>query len=102
MRLNLGLTEGDLATATGASTRTVRRWLAEDVEDPQARYAERIDDLRAIINELEDSLTPKGIRQWLNARNRSLAGARPIDSLSRGDFDQAHRAAQAFAEGYYV
>jgi transcriptional regulator with XRE-family HTH domain len=102
LRLDLGLTESDLASATGASTRTVRRWLADDVDQPQARYAQRIDDLRAVIEVLEDSLTPKGIRQWLHARNRLLAGARPIDSLSKGNFDAVHKAADAFAQGYYV
>lgn len=102
LRLDLGLTEADLATATGATTRTVRRWLAEDVEDPQARYAQRIDDLRAIVDILEDSLTRKGTRQWLHARNRYLLDARPIESIGEGDFDQVQKAAQAFAEGYYV
>jgi predicted Abi (CAAX) family protease len=98
----MGLTEADLAAATGATTRTVRRWLAEDVEEPQARYAERLDDLRAIVEQLEDSLTPKGIRQWLNARNRYLSGSRPIENIRRGEFAEAQRAAKAFGDGYYV
>jgi predicted transcriptional regulator len=100
--LDLGFTEADIATATGATTRTVRRWLAEDVEDLQARYAQRIDDLRAVVDELEESLTAKGVRRWLHARNRALAGARPIECIARGDFESVQKAADAFAEGYYV
>lgn len=102
LRLDLGLTEADVATATGATTRTVRRWLAEDVDEPQARFAARIDDLRVVVDELSDSLTAKGIRRWLHARNRSLAGARPLDSIGGGDFERVHAAARAFSEGYYV
>jgi hypothetical protein len=102
LRLDLGLTEADLAAATGATTRTVRRWLAEDVEDPQTRYADRLDDLRTVIEHLEDSLTPNGIRRWLRARNRHLKGSRPLEGIRKGEFDQVQQAAQAIAEAYYV
>ena len=101
LRCEIGLTEADLALATGTDGRTARRWLAGDVS-PQRRNRERIDDLRTIIEELEDSLTPKGIRQWLCARNRSLDGERPIERLSRRDFNAVYKAARAFAEGYYI
>jgi transcriptional regulator with XRE-family HTH domain len=101
IRREIGLTEADLALATGTDARTARRWLAGEVS-PQRRNKERIDDLRAIVEELEDSLTPKGIRQWLRARNRVLDGERPIERLGRRDFDAVYKAAQAFAEGYYI
>ena len=76
--------------------------IAARATQPQARYARQIDDLKAIVDELHDSLTPKGIRQWLRARNRYLGGARPIDLLREGHFDRVNHAAQAFTEGYYV
>src|SRR3954452_20619538 len=47
LRREMGLTEGDLAAITGAADRTVRRWLAGTT--PQARHAERLDDLHAIV-----------------------------------------------------
>jgi hypothetical protein len=103
LRLDLELTEADLATATGATTRTVRRWLAEDVEDPQARYADRLDDLRMVIEHLDGfGLPQEGIRNWLRWRNVCLGGSRPLEDIGKGEFDQVQRAAQAFAEGYYV
>ena len=40
LRREVGLTEVDLADGTGASTRTVRRWIAST--RPQPRYAKRI------------------------------------------------------------
>jgi hypothetical protein len=103
LRSDVGLTETDLADATGASTRTVRRWTnsGEDLQrDPN--YAQQIDDLHAVVVELRDSLTAKGIRQWLRSRNRYLKGARPIDLLREGRFDAVYEAAIAFRDGAYL
>jgi transcriptional regulator with XRE-family HTH domain len=100
LRREMGLTEKDLAAATGAADRTVRRWLAGTT--PQHRHAEHLDDLNMIVEELADSLTAKGVRQWLHGRNRLLDGDRPIDRLNKGDIEAVYKAAQAFSRGYYV
>jgi hypothetical protein len=52
--------------------------------------------------ELADTLTAKGIEQWLHAHNRYLKGERPIDVLARGDGKFAYEAAIAFSEGIYL
>lgn len=101
LRREMGLTERDLATVTGASERTVRRWL-NGAATPQQRYAAPLDDLKTVVEELSDSLTAKGVKQWLHGRNRHLDGARPIECLASGEFDAVHKAAQAFSRGYYV
>ncbi|HWV86177.1 MAG TPA: helix-turn-helix transcriptional regulator [Capillimicrobium sp.] len=101
LRRHAGLTETDLADGTGASPRTVRRW-AHARTTPQARYQPRIDDLRAIVEILEDTLTAKGIQQWLRSRNRYLGGQRPIDALRAGHFDKVQEAANAFSDGTYL
>jgi hypothetical protein len=62
----------------------------------------RHDDLKTIVEELSDSLTAKGVRQWLHGRNRLLDGDCPIDRLHAGDFEAVYKAAQAFGRGYYV
>jgi transcriptional regulator with XRE-family HTH domain len=100
LRREMGLTEKDLAAATGAADRTVRRWLAGTT--PQHRHAEHLDDLNTVVEELADSLTAKGVRQWLHGRNRLLDGDRPIERLNKGDFQAVYNAAQAFSRGYYV
>lgn len=102
LRRQAGLTEVDLADGTGASPRTVRRWTQERGTQPQARYQRHIDDLRAVVELLDDSLTAKGMRQWLRSRNRYLGGQRPIDLLREDHYDRVQEAAQAFREGYYV
>ena len=95
------LTETDLVDGTGASERTVRRW-AHAETDPQNRYQRQIDDLRTIVVALEPTLTSRGIRQWLRARNRYLHDQRPIDVLRAGRFDDVHEAAIAFRDGTYL
>src|SRR5215207_178231 len=101
LRTTTGLTETDLVDGTGASERTVRRW-AHAKSEPQARYQRQIDDLRTIVNALEPTLTSRGIRQWLRARNRYLGDQRPIDLLRGGRFEQVHEAASAFNDGAYL
>lgn len=104
LRGDIGMTEGELADATGATTRTVRRWTKVDEADLQRgpNYAKEIDDLYAVVSELCESLTGKGIRQWLKARNRYLKGERPIDLLRKGQFQEVYDAAVAFRDGVYL
>jgi IS5 family transposase len=51
---------------------------------------------------LSDSLTPRGVGQWLHAKNRLLGGHRAIDLLADGNVDEVRLAARAFIEGAYV
>lgn len=102
LRVQIGLTETDLANGTGAAVRTVRRWISPRPTIPQARYARAIDDMTAITAELKDSFTARGIRQWLNSRNRYLEGRRPIELIAEGQYERVREAANALHEGYYV
>lgn len=97
---SLGLTERDVATATSAAPRTVRRWAGGQVR-PQERHAERIDDLREITELLETMLNADGIKQWLRRRNAYLNSERPIDRIRQGDFDAVHNAAVSYLQGSY-
>jgi hypothetical protein len=99
MRREIGLTEADVAAATGADERSVRRWL---VRTRPVRHERQIDDLRAIVQVLTETLTTDGIRQWLRARNRYLKGEHPLDALARGEYSRVQEAAEAFVEGYFV
>jgi hypothetical protein len=65
------------------------------------RY-DRLAQLRELVVLLSDSLTARGVDQWLHARNRLLEGARPIDLLAEGSFDDVREAARAFVDGAYV
>lgn len=95
-----GLTQADVAHAVGVSPRTVRNW----AKDTPARrtHEQRLQDLREIVLLLEDSLTSRGVGQWLRARNRLLDGERALDVLAAGDVERVREAAEAFADGAYV
>lgn len=94
-----GLTQEAIAKATGASVRSVRNW--EQTSSLRARAAEKLHDLREVVLILAETLTPRGVGQWLVARNRLLKG-RPLDLLAKGHFEQVRQAAAAYVDGAYV
>lgn len=94
-----GLTQDAIAHATGATARTVRNWQQTSAIRPRA--GERLHDLREVVLLLAETLTPRGVGQWLRARNRMLK-ARPLDLLAQGHFEQVRQAAAAYVDGSYV
>jgi hypothetical protein len=96
----LGFTQKQIANATGATDRSVRNWAATGAIRPA--YDERIRELSEISLLLSETLTPRGVTQWLNARNVLLDDERPVDLIARGEADQVRDAAEAYLEGSYV
>lgn len=94
-----GVTQADVSSATGVSDRAVRGWSSSTIRP--ATY-DRLAELRSLVLLLSDSLTPRGVGQWLHARNRLLDGKRPIDALAAGGIEDVREAAQAFVDGAYV
>lgn len=96
----LGLSDADIATAVGATDRSVRRWRHASDSTPPTRHRREIDDLRATVLILRESgtLDDEGIIDWLRARNRSLDDARPLEALAQGAFHRVRAAALAFVE----
>jgi len=94
-----GVTQAEVGSVTGVSDRAVRGW-AHSAVRPE-RY-DRLAELRDLVVLLSDSLTERGVGQWLHARNRLLGGARPLDVLGEGHFSEVREAAQAFVDGAYV
>jgi hypothetical protein len=95
-----GLTQASIAKATGATVRSVRNWQGTSAIRPQ--NDERLRQLREIVLLLRETLTPRGVGQWLNARNRLLDGRRPLDVMAGGHADAVRDAANAYVEGAYV
>lgn len=94
-----GVTQTDVATVTGVTDRAVRAWRESTIR--RDRY-DRLAELRDVVLLLSDSLTRRGVGQWLHARNRLLDGRRPLDLLHEGDVAAVRKAAQAFVDGSYV
>jgi Protein of unknown function (DUF2384) len=100
LHVEIGLLERDIARATGANERSVRRWLGG--APMQARSEERIDDLRAVVLELAEAMPPNVIVNWLRARNRVLGLERPLDVLGQGEFERVRNAIEALRSGEHV
>lgn len=94
-----GITQGDVAAVTQVSDRAVRAWRTGDIRSD--RY-DRLAQLRDLVLLLSDSLTPRGVGQWLHAKNRVLDRERPIDLLSGDRHEEVRAAAEAFIDGSYV
>ena len=97
---DFGLTQASIAKATGATVRSVRNWQETSAIRPQ--NDERLRELREIVLLLRDTLTPRGVGQWLTARNRLLGGRRPLDVMAEGRANAVRDAANAYVEGAYV
>lgn len=94
-----GVTQGDVATVTQVSDRAVRGWKTSDIRPD--RY-DRLAQLRDLVILLSDSLTPRGVGQWLHAKNRLLEGQRPVDLLAGDRYEAVREAAESFVDGAYV
>jgi len=96
----VGFTQKQIANAAGATDRSVRNWATTGSIRPV--FDERIRELSEISLVLSDTLTPRGVTQWLSARNRLLDGQRPIDLISKGQSSEVRAAAESYLAGDYV
>lgn len=94
-----GVTQVDVAAVIQVSDRAVRGWRTGDIR-PE-RY-DRLAQLRDLVLLLSDSLTPRGVGQWLHAKNRLLDGQRPVDLLAKDRDEDVRSAAESFIDGAYV
>jgi hypothetical protein len=98
----IGLSTEDIAIATDADARTVRRWL--DSQEPRRGYDEAIDRLRtAVLYLLQRRAMPVNeIALWLRSRSfelgpdPTLGFRRPLDALAEGGLADVIAAADAF------
>jgi len=96
----VGFTQKQIANATGATDRSVRNWAATGAIRPA--YDERIRELTEISLLLSETAAPRGVTQWLNAKNRLLGNKRPVDLIAEGRADEVRAAAESFVAGDYV
>ena len=96
------MTQKDIAFGARVSDRTVRDWAKNSHVVVRDGNYQKLTEVRQVVLVLRDSLTPRGVRQWMSAKNRLLEDRRPIDVLHAGDAPAVMRAAAAFVDGVYV
>lgn len=88
----------EIGQITGVGDRAVQNW-ANGSSRPEGTSRERLLELKYVIEQLSDVYTDEGIEIWLHARQKALAGQRPIDLLQQGKFEAVLTAVEHLAGG---
>jgi transcriptional regulator with XRE-family HTH domain len=92
-----GLSDRDIARATGAASSTVRAWLAR-TRTPTGDRAERLVELSALIERLARVIDPSYIAIWLRKPLPALEDDKPLDVIGRGDYRRVAALVSALEE----
>ena len=87
----------DVAKVTGATPRSVTRWL--EGASPRRPAEERILELKAVIDVLRRVLREDPARLWIRSPNPDLDYEKPLDLIERGEYRRVIGAILALAEG---
>jgi len=82
---DLGLSDADLARATGAARSTARGWLNE-TSAPTGVRAERLIELATMAERLERLIERDHIAVWLRKPVPFLDDDKPLDVIGRGEY----------------
>lgn len=96
----IGFTQKQIARAAGATDRSVRNWAKTGAI--RADFNERIRELFEISLLLSDTLSGRGVTQWVSAKNVLLDDQRPIDLIHEDLGNRVRAAVDAYLEGSYV
>lgn len=86
----LGLSDRDIARATGAARSTARAWLGERGA-PSGERAERLIELAAMVERLERLMRADYIAIWLRKPVPALDDDKPLDLIGRGEYRRVAR-----------
>lgn len=92
-----GLSDADIARATGVAESTARSWLA-GTRRPSGARAERLIELSAIVERLVRVMEPSYIAIWLRKPIPALDDEKPIDLLARVRYRRVARAVSALED----
>jgi transcriptional regulator with XRE-family HTH domain len=87
LRARYELTAKDLAEATGAHMRTVRKWEAAEDIAIQERFTTGLEALETVLEELQDFSLPF-VHTWLRQPKQSLDGLSPREALGQGRWEE--------------
>ena len=101
-RTRLGLSLAEVATAVGASARTVARW-AEGAVAPSAAHRRRLEELGETRHLLE-AVFPDwtAALEWAHAPSAALRGRTPLGELTRGHITAVIEVLAALESGAYT
>jgi putative toxin-antitoxin system antitoxin component (TIGR02293 family) len=80
-----GLSDRDIARATGVGLSTVGSWLRR-TRAPKGQRAERLVELAAIVERATRVMEPDYVVVWLHRPVPALDDDKPIDVIARGEY----------------
>jgi transcriptional regulator with XRE-family HTH domain len=92
-----GLSDADIARATGVAPSTARAWLA-GTRNPTGIRAERLVELAALVERLEGVMADSYIPVWLRRPVQALDDRKPLDLLARGQYRRVARVVSALED----
>lgn len=96
-----GLTETDIARATGAAPSTARAWLA-GTRKPTGERAGRLIELSALVERLQRVMGSSYIPVWLRRPVEALDDREPLDLLASGEFHRVARVVSALEDAPFT
>lgn len=96
-----GLSDVDIARATGAAPSTARAWLA-GTRTPTGERAERLIELSALVERLQRVMDSSYIPVWLRRPIEALDDRKPLDLLARGEYRQVARAVSSLEDSPFT
>ena len=81
----VGVSSEAIATATGASSSTVRSWITGRTSPTTVR-GERVAELASIVERLMLVMSPEYVPVWLVKPVPALDNEKPVDLIGRGEF----------------
>jgi uncharacterized protein (DUF2384 family) len=95
-----GLSDSDIARATGVARSSARAWLAQ-TRSPTGDRAERLIELSALVERLARVMEPSYIAVWLRKPVPALQERKPIDVIAHGGYLQVAGLVSALEEASF-
>lgn len=92
-----GLSDAEIARATGAAASTACAWLA-GTRAPTGERAERLVELSALVERLTRVMDPSYIAVWLRKPVAALDDDKPLEVIGRGDYRHVAKLLSALEE----
>lgn len=89
---------GDIAQVTGATTRSVSRWIGSKAT-PRREAEDRLLELKAVTDVLRSVLRDEPARLWLRSPNPDLDWRKPLELIAEGEYRRVIASILAMAEG---
>jgi uncharacterized protein (DUF2384 family) len=98
----MGLSDSEIALATGAHRRTVQRWINSGVA-PQPQHARAMERLREMMHLLRTCFaTPAAVQEWLHSPVPLLRGRTPASLIQENRSDEVIAVLAGLAAGAHA